>query len=79
MKAKKDGKLNASPDPYGVEEVATTKLRNMVEYIDNRMQMPSVGEYPTYQNGTVPNMGQMVGQIPHNYMMSPYESTVPKI
>lgn len=79
MKAKKDGKLNASPDPYGVEDIAATKLGNIPEYMDNR-QMPSLGieEYQTYQSSAVTHMGQ-VGHMANNYMMSPYGSTVPKI
>ncbi|KAI5646929.1 homeobox domain-containing protein [Phthorimaea operculella] len=80
MKAKKDGKLNTSPDPYA-EDISATKLMNMPEYMDTR-QMPGMGEYGNYHMGTVPgmNMGQMPGTLPQNpTMMPPYGGLVPKM
>ncbi|KAJ8724478.1 hypothetical protein PYW08_015952 [Mythimna loreyi] len=57
MKAKKDGKLTASPDPYGVDDVSATKLGGMPEYMDTRQRMPGLGEYSNYQiNAAQPNM-----------------------
>ncbi|XP_063541584.1 homeobox protein Hox-B5a-like [Cydia strobilella] len=75
MKAKKDGKLNASPDPYGAEEIGATALGNMPEYMDTR-QMPL--DYPGYHmgNGTQANLAHMAA-IPQNCMMPPYN--VPKM
>lgn len=74
MKAKKDGKLTTSPDPYGVDDISATKLGNMQEYIDTRQSMPGSGEYPNYHmNATPTSMPHGVGTMPHNYMMPPYE------
>lgn len=72
MKAKKDGKLNTSPDPYGVEEMGATKLGNLPEYMDTR-QMPGLGEFSNYINGApVGNMGPMSPNVQQNCMMSTY-------
>lgn len=72
MKAKKDGKLNTSPDPYGVEEMAATKLGNLPEYMDTR-QVPGLAEFPNYINGTpVGNMGSVPPNVQQNCMMSTY-------
>lgn len=63
MKAKKDGKLNTSPDPYGVEEIGVTKLGNI----------PELGEFPYYMNGTaVGNMGPVPHNLQQNCMLPTY-------
>lgn len=73
MKAKKDGKLNTSPDPYGVEEMGATKLGNLPEYMDTRQMPPGLAEFPNYINGAaVGNMGPMPPNVQQNCMMSPY-------
>lgn len=48
MKAKKDGKLTTSPDPYGVDDLSATKLSGMPEYMDSRQRMPGPGKYASY-------------------------------
>uniref|UniRef100_A0A2A4J5V1 Homeobox domain-containing protein n=1 Tax=Heliothis virescens TaxID=7102 RepID=A0A2A4J5V1_HELVI len=76
MKAKKDGKLTTSPDPYGVDvDLTATKLGTMPEYMDTRQRMPALGDYPNYHvNPAQTNMPPHVpGAMPHNYMMPPYE------
>lgn len=75
MKAKKDGKLTSSPDPYGVDEIGATKLGNMPEYLDTRQRMPALGEYPNYHMNASPTMPPHIpGPVPHNnYMMPQYE------
>ncbi|XP_022113567.2 segmentation protein fushi tarazu-like [Pieris rapae] len=50
MKAKKDGKLTNSPDPYSVDDVGATKLPNLADYMDNR-SMPGIPEFPNYNVG----------------------------
>ncbi|CAH2040443.1 unnamed protein product, partial [Iphiclides podalirius] len=64
MKAKKDGKLSTSPDPYGVEDISATKLNNMTEYMDTRQQMPTLNDYSNYHlhNNTSPNLSAMTGE-----------------
>lgn len=77
MKAKKDGKLNTSPDPYGVEEMGATKLANLPEYMDTR-QMPGLGEFPNYINGSVTsNMSPMSPNVQQTCMI-PTFGMVPK-
>lgn len=78
MKAKKDGKLNTSPDLYAVEEGAT-KLDNMTEFIDTRQHIPAVPEYQAYNNAALANMGQMTAHMTQNYMMPTYGGMAPKI
>lgn len=83
MKAKKDGKLTNSPEPYGVEDISATKLGNLPEYMDTR-QLSAVSEYPNYHlgSGHVPNMGQVPGNMPQNYnhnMMPAYGGMIPKM
>lgn len=79
MKAKKDGKLTTSPDPYGVEDMGMTKLGNMPEYVDTR-QMPNLG-YPNYNmnNGPAANIGHVPGNMPQNCMMPTYGGMIPKM
>ncbi|KAG6453341.1 hypothetical protein O3G_MSEX008110 [Manduca sexta] len=75
MKAKKDGKLNTSPDPYAVDDISATKLGTAPEYMDSRQM-----EFPNYHMGTMQaNIGQMPGNMVQNCMMSPYGSVIPKI
>lgn len=74
MKAKKDGKLNSSPDPYSVDDMSATKLGNMVEYLDNRQQAQSMSEYHPYNNSA---MG--IGQMPQNFMTPSYGGIIHKI
>lgn len=78
MKAKKDGKLTTSPDPYGIEDMSVTKL-GMPEYVDTR-QMTSLG-YSNYNmsNGTAVNMGHAPGNISQNCMMPTYGGMIPKM
>ncbi|CAD0200346.1 unnamed protein product [Chrysodeixis includens] len=75
MKAKKDGKLTSSPDPYGVDDIGATKLGNMPEYMDTRQRMPALGEYPNYHMNAPTNMPPHIsGPMAHNnYMMPQYE------
>ncbi|CAH0673940.1 unnamed protein product [Spodoptera exigua] len=74
MKAKKDGKLATSPEPYNVDEISAAKL-GMSEYMGATQRMPGLGEYPNYhmnlpQTNIPP---QMTSSLPQNYMMQPYE------
>lgn len=78
MKAKKDGKLTTSPDPYAVDE-GVTKLGNMAEYIDTRQQVSVVPDYQAYNNTALANMGQMTTHMPQNFMMPTYGGMAPKI
>ncbi|XP_038221472.1 segmentation protein fushi tarazu-like [Zerene cesonia] len=74
MKAKKDGKLTNSPDPYGLDDVGATKLVNMPEFMDNR-QMPSHPEFPNYNHmghGHASPLNHPVGNLPPNSLMPPY-------
>ncbi|KAF9791354.1 hypothetical protein SFRURICE_020465 [Spodoptera frugiperda] len=74
MKAKKDGKLATSPEPYNVDEISAAKL-SMTEYMGATQRMPGLGEYPNYpmnlQQTNIPP--QMASTLPPNYMMPPYE------
>ncbi|XP_049870748.1 homeotic protein antennapedia-like [Pectinophora gossypiella] len=80
MKAKKDGKLNTSPDPYAVDDMTATKLGNIPEFMDTR-QMPGLPDFPNYHMGAVPgaNMSHVSGSMPQNCMMPPYGGMIPKI
>lgn len=73
MKAKKDGKLNSSPDPYGVEDLGATPLGNIPEYMDTR-QMPPLTDYSGYHMGNGPqaNVPHMPGAMSQSCMMPPY-------
>lgn len=76
MKAKKDGKLSTSPDPYGVDDISATKLGNMPENIDTRQRMPAMGEYPNMANFHMgaPPMPYIPTNMSQNYMMPSYDS-----
>ncbi|CAK1579295.1 unnamed protein product [Parnassius mnemosyne] len=81
MKAKKDGKLSTSPDPYGVEDMSVTKLGNIPEYMETRQQMPNVSEYSNYHlnTRTSPNLNHLTGNIPQHCLMPPYGSVIQKM
>ncbi|XP_059053662.1 homeobox protein Hox-B5a [Achroia grisella] len=76
MKAKKDGKLTTSPDPYAAEDQGVTKMPNLSEYID----LPVLSEYPNYPMGSVPphHLSQMTNNMTENCMI-PYRGMVPKM
>lgn len=78
MKAKKDGKLNSSPDPYAVED-GVTKLSNMAEYMDTRQQIPTLPDYSAYNNSALTNMAHMAPHMQQNFMMPAYGGMAPKI
>lgn len=82
MKAKKDGKLTTSPDPYSAEDISATKLGNMPEYIDSRQQMAGLAEYSNYQmaSGAV-NLGHnnIPSGVAPNYMIPNYGGMMPKM
>ncbi|XP_075976137.1 uncharacterized protein LOC142976589 [Anticarsia gemmatalis] len=74
MKAKKDGKLTTSPDPYNVDDISATKLGNMPEYMDTRQRMPAMGEYPNFHMGAAPApMPHIPSNMPQNFMMPSYD------
>ncbi|XP_053605773.1 homeobox protein Hox-B5a-like [Plodia interpunctella] len=81
MKAKKDGKLTTSPDPYANEDMGMTKLSNLPDYVDSRQQIPGHIEIPNYHNvGTIPNsMSHMPPNMSQNCMIPPYGTMMPKI
>ena len=67
MKAKKDGKLTTSPDPYGVDDVSATKLNGMPEYMDTRQRMPGPGEYTNYHMNAAQTMpAHIAGTMPQH-------------
>ncbi|CAH1635639.1 unnamed protein product [Spodoptera littoralis] len=75
MKAKKDGKLATSPEPYNVDEISAAKL-SMTEYMGATQRMSGLGEYPNYHMNLPPQTNippQMASTLPQNYMMPPYE------
>ncbi|XP_046967254.1 homeobox protein Hox-A5-like [Vanessa cardui] len=85
MKAKKDGKLSTSPDPYGAEDLNATKLANAPEYMDSRQQLNGLSEYsnanyrhPSYE-GAIANMTNLSGNMNPNYVMPPYGGLIPKM
>ncbi|CAB3235521.1 unnamed protein product [Arctia plantaginis] len=74
MKAKKDGKLTTSPDPYGIDDMSATKLSTMPEYIDTRQLMPAIGEYPNYHMAGAPtNTSHIPANIAQNFVMPSYD------
>ncbi|XP_028026176.1 homeobox protein Hox-B5a-like [Bombyx mandarina] len=79
MKAKKDGKLTTSPEPFALDDIGATKLGNNVsEYIDPRQQI-GLPEYPNYHAGSVqPNIGHIPENMSH-CMMPPYGGMLPKM
>lgn len=81
MKAKKDGKLTTSPDPYGADDIGATKLGNMPEYMDSR-QISGIGDYPSYPMTpgavNVGHSGMSNGMAP-NYMIPNYGGMMPKM
>ncbi|XP_072949812.1 uncharacterized protein [Epargyreus clarus] len=83
MKAKKDGKLTTSPDPYLIDDMSTTKVGNMGDYVDTRTQIPGIPNYANYHNmtnGPTANMGHMPSDIPHHAVLPPqYRGMVPKM
>lgn len=81
MKAKKDGKLTTSPDPYATEDIGMTKLGNLTEYMDSRQQLSGLSDYPNYHMGAVPspNMGQMPNNMPQNCIIPTYGGIIPKM
>nr|XP_034828679.1 segmentation protein fushi tarazu [Maniola hyperantus] len=77
MKAKKDGKLSTSPDPYGAEDLTATKLPNIPEFLDPRQQMPGFAEYPSLNyhnmhNGPIANMAHLAGNMNQNCVLPTY-------
>ncbi|XP_013139463.1 PREDICTED: homeobox protein Hox-D10a-like [Papilio polytes] len=71
MKAKKDGKLSTSPDPYVIDD-NLPKVGNISEYMDTRQQMSNLGAYTNYHlNNASPNLNHNPG-IPQNCMIPNY-------
>lgn len=80
MKAKKDGKLTTSPDPYGAEDLGATKIPGMPEYMETRPQMPGLSEFPNYtMTPGTGNVGHLPNGMPQNYMMPNYGPMIPKM
>ncbi|XP_023954087.2 homeobox protein Hox-B5a [Bicyclus anynana] len=85
MKAKKDGKLSTSPDPYGTEDLTATKVSNIPDFIDFKQQMPKPGfaEYPSpnyhLHNGPLANMAHLTGNLNQNCVMPSYGGMMPKM
>lgn len=79
MKAKKDGKLTTSPDPFAVDDLSATKLSGIPEYMDPIQRLPGQGDYTSYHmNAPLTNVSPHVAPtMPHNYMMPPYEGIKP--
>ncbi|XP_068623907.1 segmentation protein fushi tarazu-like [Battus philenor] len=73
MKAKKDGKLSTSPDPYGVEDIGVTNIGNITEYTDTRQQVPGISDYSGYHlNSLPPHLNPVAGNTPpQNACMMP--------
>lgn len=84
MKAKKDGKLSTSPDPYGVEDMSVTKVPNVPEFINTRPPMSAFPEYsePNYHHqayeGAMANMVNLSGAV-HPNIVPPYGEIIPKM
>lgn len=79
MKAKKDGKLVSSPDPYRADEIGTTKLNNVSDYIDSRSQVSALTEYSNYPMASLPPTGQLNNNMVPNCIMSPYGNVVSRM
>ncbi|XP_041968500.1 homeobox protein Hox-C5a-like [Aricia agestis] len=74
MKAKKDGKLNLTPDPYVTEDYKNTKLGNFGGYVDTRQTVPAYTNYGSYHMNTEPlaNMAHLAeSHIPGNGISQP--------
>ncbi|RVE46277.1 hypothetical protein evm_003579 [Chilo suppressalis] len=76
MKAKKDGKLTTSPDPYGSDDIPVTKLENVAGYMENRTIGGLTDQYSNYSTPMV-NLGP--NNMPPNYMMPSYAGMIPKM
>jgi hypothetical protein len=80
MKAKKDGKLTTSPDPYGADDMATTKIGNVPEYIDTRQMSGLAEPYSNFPMAPIANQAQGIpNNVPQNYMIPSYGGMVPKM
>ncbi|XP_014359183.2 segmentation protein fushi tarazu [Papilio machaon] len=72
MKAKKDGKLSTSPDPYVIED-NMPKLGSISEYMDTRQQISNLGAYTNYHlQNAPPNLNHTPGNIAQNCVMPNY-------
>lgn len=84
MKAKKDGKLSTSPDPYSVEDMGVTKIANMPDFVDSRPSLSGFPDYtePNYHHpayeGAMANIVNLSGNV-HPNVMPPYGGIIPKM
>ncbi|CAG9787273.1 unnamed protein product [Diatraea saccharalis] len=79
MKAKKDGKLTTSPDPYSTDDTIP-KLGIVSDFMDNR---PVGGIPDNYSNYTTPMVNLVPpngsNNMPPNFIMPSYSGMIPKM